>query len=577
MLYGFRICVQSLLNKKETNNNIGDSSNASNENIENQFLYSSILSDDCLNTINNYFIPGNDTARNLKLETLKDIEIHLNKLPGDTGCYVCSCGYYYTIDPCGFPTRGKTMNCPSCQQLIGFGEKKINKGEKNHGMVLRPGHFRIFKNLQQKNEEMKRFDDPDENIPNKTLEEYKKDIIEPLINKSSRGINVVSKNIHLNLDKNVRRLSRIGFRLLNFILYNHLFFARFLDYISKTEFEEKLVIGMNILEIIQSNWNLLGDALKEKGIMSTQIFMNMIFKKLSNLIKNCKCITNKSELISFEEEIENLIQENIEKYSVYMNKYLEINLKQLELKCDNLRAIITEVFPPKKELYPEEKYPLLQYFSYTKYRTKEDLIKALGPENDYIIKHPLLFNYLNNSEGPKKLKYLAPFNAFTNYMIEEYSYKISREDANEKTLENEPIFREIETNKFKPFIKAWENIYKEATKYRCRNILTPKQLKKSDKLIYFLIDDNEISYLAAACQNFITWQNNFLQPIIETAIFYGNLNYYVDNMKNKIPVQEANPNQILSIDECFNNSLYEDFEDIIYTFSKRDILIRKEI
>ena len=188
-----------------------------------------------------------------------------------------------------------------------------------------------------------------------------------------------------------------------------------------------------------------------------------------------------------------------------------------------------------------------------------------------MIKHPLLYNYLNNSEGPRKLKYLPAFNAFTNYMNEEYSYKISREYANNNTLENESIFNDIKDNKFKQFGEAWKNIYKDATKYRCRNTLKPKILEKGDKLIFFLIDDNEISYLAAACQNFITWQNNFLQPIIETAIFYGNLNYYVDNMRNKIPVQQANPNQILSIDDCFNKSLYEDFDDIIYTFSKRDI------
>ena len=49
--------------------------------------------------------------------------------------------------------------------------------------------------------------------------------------------------------------------------------------------------------------------------------------------------------------------------------------------------------------------------------------------------------------------------------------------------------------------------------------MKPKNLSQNDNLIYFLNDDGEIGngiYLAAACQKFITWQNNFLQPIIDS-------------------------------------------------------------
>ena len=101
--------------------------------------------------------------------------------------------------------------------------------------------------------------------------------------------------------------------------------------------------------------------------------------------------------------------------------------------------------------------------------------------------------------------------------------------------------------------------------------MKPKKLSQKDKLIYFLIDNNDFGCLLAAYQNFIAWQNNFLQPIIENGIFSGILNYYIKNMKSKIPIQEANPNQILYIEECFKNSIYEDFDELIYSFSKRDI------
>jgi hypothetical protein len=42
-------------------------------------------------------------------------------------------------------------------------------------------------------------------------------------------------------------------------------------------------------------------------------------------------------------------------------------------------------------------------------------------------------------------------------------------------------------------------------------------------------------------------------------------------MKNKIPVQDANINQILAIDNCFKKSNYDNFEDLVYSFSRRNI------
>ena len=101
-----------------------------------------------------------------------------------------------------------------------------------------------------------------------------------------------------------------------------------------------------------------------------------------------------------------------------------------------------------------------------------------------------------------------------------------------------------------------------------------KDLNKSDTLIHFLNDDAELQggmYIAAAYQNFITWQNSFLQPIIDAVIHNGILHYYVNNLRKKIPVQNARKNQTLIIDDCFKKSQYINFLELIYTLSKRDI------
>ena len=233
----------------------------------------------------------------LKLNSLHQIEEHLSSLPADTGYYTCSCGFYYSIGPPGFPTQGFIFECPECKEFIGYGRKKIpNKGALNHGMVLRPGHYRIFKDAQQKREQMNLYDEIDENIPNKTLEEYRKEVIQPILDNSDFGINKISKYLFLKKDKSIRRMSQITYRLLNFLIYNHLFFANCLNYISEEELKKKVLIEtMTCIEIMQNDWELLKYALEAKNNISIQIYLNLIFKRLSKLIKECKIMSNKKK------------------------------------------------------------------------------------------------------------------------------------------------------------------------------------------------------------------------------------------------------------------------------------------
>ena len=70
-------------------------------------------------------------------------------------------------------------------------------------------------------------------------------------------------------------------------------------------------------------------------------------------------------------------------------------------------------------------------------------------------------------------------------------------------------------------------------------MVKPKVLDENDSLIYFLNDDGELGYgmyLPAAYQKFIQWQNYFIQPIIDSEIQKRTFNYYIQNLKNKIPI-----------------------------------------
>ena len=559
ILYGFIFCFNTLYNEEN-----GD------------YLYKSILNKDCTDFIDKSFIPGIDILEFLHLITLDAINDHFNKYEDGCGCYVCSCGYYYSIGPCGFPTKGMTFKCPECKKDIGYGPKKIPKaGASNHGMVLRKGHYRIFKNAKQKTSQMSRWNDPDENIPNLIYNDYIKMVIDPLKNKNFFGFIPISRDYFENQNKTIRKLSKIGYRLLNFISYCHLFFSYCLEFINKEKMKKYLIEDMSILKIIQTDWKLLEDSLKQKNIGSIQIFMNMIFKKLSKKIRECKFLKKSEERENFEVEVEKIIEECIKNYPNFSKDYNEKNKKQLAIGNFHMKTIVTELVEPTEENYPKEEYPLFKYFIFTKYKSTEDFEKKMENPKEYALTRQLL----KQNPDVLKLVNLQPFNEFTNFMVDYYSFKISRDDSKKKELDKEKDNINKDNNLFKTkfdnFIKAWNNIKKDAIKYQCRPEMPPKPLTKNDKLIYYLTDNGELyggMYLAAACQNFIEWQNTFLQPIVDVNNnFNGILHHYVDNIEKRIPVQSAKYNQILLIEQRFLNSNFMNLNDLIYSFSERKI------
>ena len=563
LLYGFRFCVNSLYSEK-------------NENIDiKNLLFSSMLSKDfAKNSLENSLIPGNDNKEDLHLISLESIEFHFSNFPDGCGCYVCSCGFYYSIAPCGFPTTDRTFNCPECGKKCGWDKKKVPGGASNHGMVVRPGHYRIFKDIKQKVGQMSRWNDPEANIPNKILDDYIKDVIEPIRKKSAFGFNITDKDYFERQDKKIRKLSNIGYRLLNFISYCHLFYSYCLGYISNDEFNKSLIKNCDIFKIIQIDWKLLKEALQQKNVRTIQIFLNMIFKDLSELIRTCKILKNEKDREIFENQVESIIEKNIKKYREYSKIYNVENRKQSDLDIKSLKTYVTELVHPSSESYTEEEYPMFKYFNYTKYKSEEDMFNRMENKERYA----LIKQFVSGSPDVKKLAYLPAFNEFTNFMVNEYSFKISREKAKETALEEEKISSQKEFNrKYTRFVKAWDHIKSKAIKYKCRPEMEVKKgFTKKDKLINFLNDAGELyngMYLASACQNFIEWQNTFLLPILDAAnAFNGILKNYANTIMKKIPVQDAKHNQILLIRERFEkNERYVDFNDLVYAFSERNI------
>ena len=98
----------------------------------------------------------------------------------------------------------------------------------------------------------------------------------------------------------------------------------------------------------------------------------------------------------------------------------------------------------------------------------------------------------------------------------------------------------------------------------------PLDMNIDNALCYFLVDDGDKEggmFLAAAYQNYIIWQNNFINEIISKNDIKGILNSYVSKLEQEIFVQDATKDEIIDID----SDKYKSFMELISTYSMRNI------
>ena len=296
--------------------------------------------------------------------------------------------------------------------------------------------------------------------------------------------------------------------------------------------------------------------------------MNLIFEKLSAKLKSCKEIKTLKDREKFEEEIEKLLEESYKEYNNYSLKYTEINDKVLKLDKHKMKSILLE-----NKDYEEKDYPFYKYFLMTTYPSKESFIEETKRTNLFEKDYPLISAYISKRNKEKFLiKYLPDFNDFCNYMIDYYSYQVTREYASEKKIKDEEIFRNDENfkQKFDTFVENWQNLKEYETNFSFKEEMPVINLNENTPLAYFLLDDGELGkgmYLAAAYQNFIEWQNSILDKLIESLKQSGILHHYVKNMEKKIDVQSAKTNDVLDFDD-----IRDIFIEIIYENSRRNIL-----
>jgi hypothetical protein len=389
-----------------------------------------------------------------------------------------------------------------------------------------------------------------------TLSQFKEKYIDKsFINE--KGIYKADKNGFKNDEKIIRNLSQISYRLLNFILYSHLFFARLIT--DKNDFDKYLPKGMSWVDTLYECWNILKNELLKENIDSIEKFMNYMFVYLFPILNKGKSINNFEDLIELENNLESIIQKIIKDYKKE-NKNKENNYSKSDEK-DSFINLIKEKYT--SDYYIKKDFPFYEYFYYTNYLDEEFIIEKLKHMDDN--KYPVLRKYLENMNKTKdnKNKYsldnLYLFNNALNLINEKYNNNISREDAKKNKINEVELYynnKELIDN----FIKFYNKLKEKDNEGKII------ELSNNSLCDFFIDDDNEIGKTYKKIYiNFIKQQNEKIENLLDNKI---EKRIFDRNSKNRINIQQINENEIFTL----NLPEKVSFIDILFNSSYREIL-----
>ena len=604
LLYGYRYCLNEI----------------SEEYIDKDYIYSSLYDLYKLDYLDKNFYPGSDTKEEEPYyELYNKIENHFKEKPNQ-GCYVCLCnkGYYHSV-PSGFPSYSETnIKCPNCGKDIGAKEKYLEeKDEKEDKIKLhkiyetikRDKYFRILKDKNEIDKLERNRDKYNKlkEINYMTKEEFKEKYIKPLYNKE-KGLNKINENYFKKDNKKIRNLSQIAYRLLNYILYSHLFFAKL--FTSSEKFDNYLPKGMTWFNTIKECYILLQKELEKKGIKEIEIFMNFIFKDLFIKLHEKECIKNYEDLIKFENDLEELIQEKFMHVKNEIDKFKKFERESINDKTSGI-ALLKEIYD--KSEYDNRNYPYYEHFYYTDYLNEEYINNILEhkDKDEYLI----LSKYLE----PKKKKTIKDrysldnliiFNKVLNLFQDKYSNQITREFAEKTIIKNSDIYTETQENEkdiedekvdskkkkkdkkekdskkkkdpkkkkikikdldnkglIEEFIKLYNSFELEENNESGKKEKMKLDAEKNCICDFLLVDDNKYGKTYKEIyNNFIKKQNGDLEIFLDKKI---NIGIFNNNCKNRISIQQLKENEIFTFnipDKKFN------FKEVIFNSSYRKVI-----
>ena len=267
------------------------------------------------------------------------------------------------------------------------------------------------------------------------------------MNKGYKGILNQSYLFLISNNKKVRNLNKISFRILNFIIYSNIYFCYKIGFLKLEEINKNKIVPIkekpyegkfdryncsyniyrvillenrkkgiknenDIIEILNTSWNLLVRAIKEENIDNAQIFINMLFNDLFKLIINSEGMNTIEQREKFEDNINNIVNEAINNYKTNSQKYLKVidkikvnNLEKIYIVLEN-ENIIKEAENEFPYYYELLSIPLVQ-----EKHLKEIVLNTIENAN---IKYPVLYYFLK--EDKNYITYLHTFPDINNFV-----------------------------------------------------------------------------------------------------------------------------------------------------------------
>ena len=564
LLYSFRFLLIMQMNKRKC-------------------FYNELLKKNIYQFIEENYIPGSFPTINEFIKSYNALVEEFKQI-NSLGYYICKdCGYLYQVENCTCPTqKGK---CPNGHDIGGLDERclkmdikvfpdkeRLERGKKNNSFI------------------------------SKTLEEFKNEYVVQYIDKITKGIIKDYRKREFERDEPVRNLNNISYRLLNFILYSNLLGAFILNYLTNEEMREFLIQNLEpftLFSVIKKDWSFLNDLLKKNGIENVQIFINTIQKEIIEKMIKLESVDTKEKLNQFEKSVNDYILEIIsnkedkENKNNINKKYREKNDKMLSLNPQSFKEIIQANYEPS--IYSQSDYPNIQFYTISNIYNLDTFKQKFNSSSKNREKYALTNIIINKGEiynNAEKLKNLKNINKLCNLLSLIYSYKISREDAQNKTLKDEiknilKYYNEMNNDEIKdenefikeyidPFIESWNNIKNQSVRYGCQVLCDfekgekPLEMGIEKPLKYFLVNEGDKNgglFLAAAYEYLIKCQNNFIDNILLHNQTSGILNSYKAQLEQEIYIQDASDEEIINI----NDKTYEKLEELIKESSMRNI------
>ena len=504
--------------------------------------------------IKNYYFPGNDINDSNNIYCLLTAIIsHFSGANAKQGCYVCLCekGWYHNdkifkkYEKCD-----DDIVCEKCKRTLWKASGFISKEYK---LIKDENVLRIFKDDDDVKKNKKFLLDNEINYL--TVEKFKEKSVKKYYEKE-KGITQVNDEHFKKSNKIIRELSQISYRLLNFILYSNLFFAKL--YTENSKFDLFLPKNLNWIDVLTISWKLLENELNKKKINNIELFMNFIFFDLFNLLNKHQEIENYDQLIEIEDKVEKMINTKIDSFLNDKEKYKKL-----------IKSNKNDPYMPinlLEDLYEDivEEYPLKNYFYYCDYINEKYLIEKM-----YIYSYrdyPVTIEYIRNKnrENFKFLRNLSLYNQVLNLFRKKYSFFITREEAEKISLKDNELYKNNK-GKIDEFINFYNNLKIEG-KGDCK-------LSIDNKLSDFFIEDNDKKPICKTYiiiyNEFIKSQNESLEHLLSIKTEKG---IFDVNCKEKVNIQNIKEDEIFTLN--FSSELT--FFEIVFNNSYRKYAINND-